>query len=183
MKRLLWSIPAIAIYFYTATVLTEYGFASYFGVSSNFIEASLKDNIIYFYQLFILTEGVAGMVKWWAWAIIGVAALIIVASCYLSSFARGWFTFCGTALLFFCLMGFYTFGHFLAANTDIFLVPLTNCPSASQDTIYIIPVIDNGQAVLVPINQNNNMIGGFLVKNLTDLSCGIEYKNIGLIKN
>ena len=183
MKKLLWSIPAIAVYFYTATVLTEYGFAGYFNVPSNFIEASLKDNIIYFYQLFILTKGVAGMVKWWSWAIIIVIALIIIVLCYLSSFARGWFTVMGTVVLFLVLMGFYNFGHFLAANTDTFLIPSASCPSIGQSTTYIIPVIDNGQAVLVPIDQNNNIIGGFLVKNLTDLSCGIEYKNVGLIRN
>jgi hypothetical protein len=183
MKKLLWSIPAIALYFYTATILTEYGFISYFNIPSNFISASLSNNIIFFYQFFIASADLAGATKWYVWLIVFVVSAVIMAICYFSKLWKGIFTTVATIGVILYLGSFYTLGKVIAINTTSFIVPSASCPPIGQDSSYIVPVIGNSEAVLVPINSSNTMTGGFLIKNLSDLNCKLEIKNIGKIIN
>jgi hypothetical protein len=73
-----WSLPVLTIYFYTATVLTQLGFVSYFGVPSNFVEASIKQNILYFFNLFQLTFVIVGLMKWWMFIAVALAVIVIL---------------------------------------------------------------------------------------------------------
>jgi hypothetical protein len=181
MKKLFWSIPAIAVYFYAATILTEYGFISYFNIPSNFISASLSDNIIFFYQFFIATADLADAMKWYIWLTIVIVISAIIALCYFSELWKGLVTTIGTILLFFYLGSFFMLGHIIAVNTTNFVVPSASCPPIGQSAAYIVPIIGNGEAVIVPIDASNTMTGGFLVKNLADLDCELEIKNIGKV--
>lgn len=186
MKKLgnfLWSIPALAVYCYIATVLTEYGYASYFNIPANFVSASLSDNIIYFFQLFTAGKYEIGLMRWWAWlSLIGI--IIFIAALYYShSFWRKIFGFAGTVIFLLLLTGFYNFGNRIAANTTAFWVPSVSCAPIGSDSRYIIPALNESQAVFVPIDQDNKMTGGFLVKNTADLNCKLEYKTVGKVKD
>jgi hypothetical protein len=183
LSNLLWSIPALAVYFYTATVLTEYGYASYFKIPTNFISTSLSDNIIYFFQLFTAVKYQIGFIKWWAWLIL-VFVILFIAFLYYSHYLwKKTLTLTGVVIFFLLLGGFFHFGGKLAANNAEFWIPASDCPPIGSDSRYIIPGFNESVAVFVPIDQNNKIIGGFLVKNLTELPCKLEYKNIGRIIN
>ena len=183
LSNLLWSIPALAVYFYTATVLTEYGYASYFKIPANFISASLSDNIIYFFQLFTAGKYGIGLIRWYTWLILGLIIVFIAFLYYSHHLWKKFFTLAGVIIFFLLLGGFFHFGEKLAANNAEFWVPASDCPPIGSDARYIIPSLNENVAVFVPIDQNNKMTGGFLVKNIADLPCKLEYKNIGKITN
>ena len=44
-------LPVLTIFVYSASVLTQYGYISYFGLPSYLIEASVKSNIIYSFTI------------------------------------------------------------------------------------------------------------------------------------
>jgi hypothetical protein len=180
MKNRLWGIPAIALYFYIATVLVGYGYISYFNLPSNFISASLSDNIIFFFQLFEVGKYAIGLISWWVWFIASVGALFIFFLCHFSKPWRVFFGVVGTLLFFTLLWRSYDLGGTTATNTTNFLVPSADCPLASGGR-YIIPTILDTQAVLVSIDENNKMTGKFLVRDLTVLPCTLELKNVGRV--
>lgn len=177
----LWSIPVISVYLYGITILTQYGFNSYFNIPSNLIEASIRENIIYFFQLFQLASAVAGLMKWWMWAVVILTGLIIF---FFFSFHSGWrkfISFCGILLFGYLLYGSFNFGMVLAKNTVEFYVPASNCASLDKDTTYVIPNFYQGKAILVPIDISKKMSGSILVKDLSELGCATERKYVGQI--
>lgn len=177
----LWSIPVISVYLYGITILTQYGFNSYFNIPSSFIESSIKENIVYFFQLFRLASVVVGFMKWWMWAVVILAVLVIIFLFYSHSFWKKTISFCGILLLSYLLYGSYNFGILLAKNTIAFYVPSQNCASLEKDTQYIIPNFYQGKAILVPVNNDKKMTGSVLVKDLSESGCATEIKYIGLI--
>ena len=173
----------MAVYFYIATVLTSYGFLSYFNVPPVFIQASLSSNIVFFYQYISAYLALLIGMHWYALFGLGIF-LAIVSALYFFLFQYSkrrkkvliailtilWLLYLGT---------FYHLGEVIAANQTSFIVPV-NC-SIGQDYAYIIPVIDGNTTVLVPIDQSRKMTGGFLVKNTADLSCTFQWKPIGAV--
>lgn len=179
MKKL-WNIPVLSVYFYAVTILTQYGHNSYFGIPSNFIEASIKENIVYFFQLLQIASGVAGLMGWWMWIVVIVAVCVVL---YLSNCRYRWVvSFLGAILLGVLLWGSYNFGGLIAANTTNFYSLSSKCASMSGEGLYIIPSFYDGKAILVSIDGNNKkMNGGFLIRNISDLPCELEQKEIGKI--
>lgn len=180
VRKALWSLPALAIYFYTAAVLTQSGYLFYFGIPKSFVEASLKENIIFFYEFSIIAQGIASLLSWAIWILLFLSALIIVLLYLYYDFWRSYFTVMGILSLFIILMGFFNYGKFLASAIPEFLVPSPDCSLVKNDARYIVPIVDiSGQAVFVPIDQTNKLIGGFFVKNISNESCKLEVQNIG----
>jgi hypothetical protein len=132
-NALFWGIPAIAVYFYTATVLTGYGYASYFNIPSNFVSASLSDNIIYFFQLFIVGQYEIGLLRWWAWLIVFLVVVFITLLYFFHAFWRVFISILGTIIFFLILGGFYNFGRIIAANNTLFWMPSASCPPIGSD--------------------------------------------------
>lgn len=176
----LWSLPVISVYLYGITILTQYGFNSYFNIPSSFIESSIKENIIYFFQLFQLASSVAGLMKWWMWAVV-ILAILLITFFYNFSGYRKFIAFCATLLLGYLLYGSYNFGILLAKNVSTFYVPAQNCTFLDKNTSYIIPNFYQGKAILVSIDSNKKLTGNVLVKDLSEPGCGTELKYIGLI--
>jgi len=179
--NLLLSIPALAVYFYGATILTEYGFASYFHIPYSFISASLSDNIIYFFQLLTVVEAILGYMRWQMWLLVFVIVLTIVYLCYRHRFWRVLFGVVGMIILLVILLGSFNFGKTIAASTADFWVLPPGCLAAGLDGRYVIPAFYGENAVLIHIDQNNKMTGGFLVKNITSLACEVEREAIGTV--
>jgi hypothetical protein len=182
-ENLLWSIPAIALYFYTATVLMQYGYASYFNIPSNFISASLSDNIIYFFQLYAAAQYEVGFIRWWVWIVLGLIAIFIALLYFSNALWRKIISFAGTVIFFFMLLGFYSFGKSIGSLDTTFWMPSTSCPPIGSDARYIIPLSLGTDGVFVPIDQQNKMTGGFLVENLATLNCKLVQQPIGKITN
>lgn len=180
-ENLLWSIPAIALYFYTATVLTEYGYASYFNIPSNYISASLSDNIIYFYQLLMAGQYAIGLVKWWLWIVLALIAIFIALLYFSNDFWRNYITLVGTVIFFLILIWFYNLGKGLGGVNATFWMPSASCPPIGTDSRYIVPISLGSDGIFIPINASNTMTGGFLVKDLTTLNCKLVQQTIGKV--
>jgi hypothetical protein len=76
ISGIFWTIPGVIVYIYVITVLTQYGFLSYFDIPGNFIEASLRENIIYLYWLFSVFLVIVKIIGWWWILILPLAFLI-----------------------------------------------------------------------------------------------------------
>jgi len=128
MKSKVWSIPAIALYFYVATILYEYGAVSYFNIPASFISASLSDNIIYFFQLLTASKYAAGQIGLLMWIVVIAAVLSIL---YLYHSHYFWKTILGGAgtIIFFLVLlwGPYGLGKFVASQTTTFWTPSADC--------------------------------------------------------
>jgi len=181
MSKLL-SIPIISAYLYGVTILTQYGFNSYFGIPSSYLESSITQNFVYFFQLFQLASAVAGAMKWWMWLVIILGALTIL-FIYASHFIwQKIISFVAILLLCLMLYGSYNFGTLLGQSTPEFYVPVAGCVSLDQNTKYIIPSFYQGKAILVSITESNTLAGSVLLKDLSELGCATEHKTVGLIK-
>lgn len=176
-----WSIPSLTIYFYAANILAQYGYISYFNIPSSFIESSLKDNIIYFFDLFRIGFAVIGLIGWWLLLFI-IPVILIVALFYNPySWRRFIYVFSPIALLA-SLWLFYNFGNKLASYNESYDVITPECINMNKETVYIIPDIYDTKLILVPIDKATNKIkNGYLVKNSTDISCVIERQHIGRV--
>jgi hypothetical protein len=176
-----WIFPITSAYLYTATVVTQCGYNSYFNIPQSFIEASIKENIIYFFQLFRAMQGVAGLMRWWMWIILATVTIQIVFvyfDNYISQKIIHWFAYIIMVVI---LLWSYNFGIMVAANTSTFYVPSSGCIS-SEDVSYIIPTFYQDKAVLVRYDADTmKMNGGFLVKNTSKINCEIVAREIGRI--
>lgn len=183
MRSRLWRIPAIAVYFYIATVLVEYGYAVYFNIPPNFLDSSLSDNIIFFFQLVTLSQYAAGQLGLLAWIVVIVVFGGVWFIYHSNKFWRFIIGSVGTVLFFLILLGSYSFGKLIASTSTSFWIPSSDCQSIGKDNKYIVPQFFQSQAIFIPIDQNNKMVGGFIVKTLADLNCKLEFKNIGRVVN
>lgn len=181
MKKLL-SLPIIGIYLYGITTITQYGFNAYFSIPKNFIETSIRANILYFFELFKLAQGVAGLMRWWMWAVLLLLALFFILLYFYHHIFAKLIIGLTVILLIVILVKSYNFGAFIAANTPDFLTLEQGCQNSDQDKIFIAPVLYDTQAVLVPIDKNTKKLsGGFQVKEVSELGCKLETQHIGKI--
>jgi hypothetical protein len=172
INKFFWSIPALAIYAYVITVLFQFGFLSYFNIPSNFVEASLRSNIFYFYLLSVSLADIFKSIGWW-WLLLGPILAFSV------HFYKRYAIYAVTIVLVVFAIVSVSWGLFFGAHASSFLVPSENC--LGDNIEYIIPGVYNEEVILVPIDQDRKMIGGFLVKNISELACKLDYRNIGLI--
>jgi len=177
----LWSIPLITVYLYTATVLTQYGYNSYFNLPANFVEASIQKNITYFFDLLSLAQHVAGSMRWWVWLVV-IAATLLILFAYFSYQGFKLLQFGATVLLFAMLWGSYNYGWQVASNTTEFYVPASTCKTIGPDEKYIVPAFYEGNAIFVPYDKDTHkMYGNFIMKEVSGLNCGLEKESAGKI--
>ena len=154
---------------------------TYFNIPQSFVTASLSANIIFFYQLLNIGGYAVSHIGWLTWGVVISAIGLIFALYNYNNFWK-WYVGAAGAFLFFTLLfGFYRLGGVIAANTTSFWVPSSDCALTKFGGRYAIPFMSDTQAVLIPIDQNNKMMGGILVKNLVDINCRIEQRTIGRI--
>ena len=176
-----WSIPAITVYFYSANILAQYGYISYFGISTSFLESSLKDNIIYFFQLFKVIFSLFGLIN--AWYLLIIVPVILMISIFYNPYSwRKVAYFVSPILLLLFLWFSYDFAYKLASYTESYYVIAPECINSDKEAIYIIPDIYDSKLILVPVDKaTNRMKGGFFVKNSSDINCIISYQKTGKI--
>ncbi|MFA5652026.1 MAG: hypothetical protein WC933_01560 [Candidatus Paceibacterota bacterium] len=174
MKKFIWSIPGLSIYIYTITILTQAGYYSYFNIPTSFVNASIKENVVFLYTLAKAIITLAGTIGVWWFAIVPSIILII------ALLEKG-IVFMATVLLLLSVFWFYGFGAKIAQNDIYFYTIDKSCVTATSSDKYIIPLMKDNISVIVPISKDNKMTGEFFVKDTSNLSCKIEYKNIGNI--
>lgn len=172
----------IAVYLYAITILTRYGFDSYFSLPSDFIASSLKENIIFFFQLSQLALSVLAVITLGAWVVLTVVALIlffVYAKFIHHTFLAALVVLAvGISILF----GFYHFGNFLAANSTNFYALPNDCPAVGPEKMYIVADINDGKAIFVPIDADTRKLkGGFIVKDISSLGCSMKMTSVGKI--
>jgi len=175
-----WIIPVITAYVYAVTILTEYGYNSFFDIPQSFIEASVAGNIIYFHDLINLIFSLVYILKWQLliFTVIVVVLIIIFRLNYKKT------SILILIIILLAILGVsYNLGKFLGANETSFYVLSPDCPPIGPYRFYIIPNIYQGKAILVPYDENSKkMKGGFLVKDTAEIGCLIERKQIGKIE-
>ena len=176
----LWSIPVISVYLYGITILTQYGYNSYFNIPSSLVESSITQNFVYFFQLFELGSAVAGVMKWWFWVVFAVGILTILFFYFSHRWWQKIITFGFVIVLIYFLHGSYGFGQLLAKSTEDFYIPSQPCDGLKEGR-YVILNFYQGQAILVPVDAENKMTGDYLVKNLAELNCTMKMDHVGKI--
>jgi hypothetical protein len=181
MDKLL-NLTIITVYIYAVTILTHFGYMSYFGIPSSFLGASIQENVLHFFFLSQVGIGLIVLIKWWVWIFIFPIAIILILNYFFNSRFNLAVNLILIAILGFFLWKSSDFGAFLAANTSNFYTLSSECPAVGSDKLYIIPIGSDTNAVLIPIDENSKkMKDGFLIKNMAELSCKIEMREIGKI--
>ncbi|MCB0367853.1 MAG: hypothetical protein KDD45_00070, partial [Bdellovibrionales bacterium] len=125
---------------------------------------------------------VAGAMKWWMWLVLIVSGVIV----FLFYLSHRFWKFIISALGFFILVyflyGSYNFGQLLAKTGTEFYVPAESCLLLNPEVRYIIPSFHGESAILVAIDVENRLTGEVEVKNMSELGCGTQKKNVGQIK-
>lgn len=112
--------------------------------------------------------------------VFGIVALLWVAS----SFWKRLFISIGTILVLVVIIpGFFDFGRSLGENTTRYLTPAENCPGLILGDRYIIPQTYGSKIILMQIDNDNKIVGGFTVKDMADMPCEFQYEEIGKVKN
>jgi len=173
----------LAVYFYVVATLAVFGFMSYLGIPSTYIQSSLAGTIIYFFFLFKIGIALALTIQWWFWLLF-VASLIGIA--IFSTFdlkSLGKRILLASALL---LLAFsFSFGQFMAKNQGTYLTPQEHCTALDVDKQYIIPFIDEHTILFIPVEKTpygKKISGGFFQKDPSQFSCEMSYKNVGKIE-
>lgn len=178
------SASLIAVFIYALTILTEFGFLSYFGVPSHLVEASIVTNTVYLRQI---GEGIVLAIKQSPFGFVGLLILFgLVYWLFTFKFnakeMRGIRNSLLIMLALFTLYTAHSFGFKLAESTTGFTT-LYDCSEISSSTTkYIVPAIRGNSVVAVPINNENKMIGGFYLKDMSAINCKLEWKELGKIK-
>ena len=113
-----------------------------------------------------------------------VGCIIVVVSYISRIFFNGHkviFAWIGTGLAIILLVGSFGLGSFIAQQKKSFLVLPSACHAGDGGVVYVIPDIYEGKAILVPIDlKNNNKLGnGFMLIDISALSCKLEYSEMG----
>lgn len=180
--KFLTAIFGTGVYFYAVPILFQYGYNSYFDIPINFIEPSIRDNVIFFFDLSRVVGMVADNLSFWIWVVFVILTLIIW---FLLAFQiiRGvllvtiLFALTGASLF-----GFYNFGSKIASVTTEFRVLPEGCLTFQENTTYIIPAFYGTTALIVPIHTDTNKLtGSFIPRESSTLECDLQKKIIGPI--
>jgi hypothetical protein len=178
-----WTLPVVTAYIYALTILSQYGYNSYFNISPSFIEASIRANVIFLYDRGVLFWSVIKIMPWWVMLlnIVTIAVIVIVIAWLRRRKTTAIIVSIIAGIL--LLNGAMRFGYFLAAHQTDFLVASSDCAPVGPAHAYIAPITYDGKAVFVPIDENKKVLGGFIVKDMAQMSCVLQYKTIGITNN
>ena len=176
------TITLISVYLIAIAVLTQFGFNSYFNIPNSFVESSIQQNIVYFFQLYQIGLAIAVVIKLWMWVGL-IVLLLLTIFLYWSNYRwRMIMSIMAVVFLAFLLLNSYNFGNFLAKNDTTFYVLSSSCPNIEKDKMYIVPSSYQDKAIAVSIDKNTKKMDGSV--SLIDISnplCSVKQENIGKI--
>jgi hypothetical protein len=173
-------LTLIPVYATIASVLTQLGFSSYFNIPSNFVENSVPQNIIYFFQLGL---AVLAATKLWMWLVLGIIVVILFFLSWLDYGYKKVILAIIWISLAIALINFQNFGIFLAKNQNTFYVLSSDCSSVvEKNKTYVMLGSYQDKAIIVPIIKNTKkMDGTFSFMDISTSPCKISQENIGKI--
>jgi len=170
------------IYFYAITILTQYGYNSYFNIPINFIEPSIRDNIIFSFSLSKIAIGVFHNLSLLILIGLIITSLILWFLIFVGFIHKKIVTLGTIAILIFLCFGFYNLGDFIAKTNTEFNVFPKECSLSKDNITYVIPTFLQTTAVIVPMyTDTNKLTGNFLTRDTSELGCEIQKKDIGKI--
>jgi hypothetical protein len=182
MKKF-WSIPIVLAFLYGITILTQYGYDSFFSLPASFVGASIASNTLFAYSAVEAFLQILTALHWWWWPIIIVTITVTGVLSYLfleSGSSAFWGIISVTALLF--LYFAPTLGNIIAKEKIDFLVTAPGC-SIGPDQAYLVPDIYDGKAIIVSFDPKTKKLDSeFSLKDLSQFPCKLEYENIGPIR-
>lgn len=182
ISKFLIFIFGTGIYFWGATILFQYGYNSYFFIPSNFIEVSIRENIIYFFNLSQIAGGILSSFNFWKYFSLIILLLSLWIFYIISNFTKKIFLILVFILSVFLLYGSYNFGIFWAETRIEYYVIPNECLSLDNDMKYIIPTFFETKAIVIPIDENNrNINNSILIKEIADINCEIKKENTGVV--
>lgn len=182
MNKLLVAIFGTGAYFYAGPILFQYGYNSYFGIPANFIEPSIRDNIVFFFDLSRIAGMVAGQLSFWIWVVLIALTLIVWFVLAFQILHRTLLSIILAVLTGFSLFGFYNFGSKIAGLSTEFRVLPEGCLPIEKNITYIVPAFYQTTALVVSIQTDaKKLTGSFFPRESYDLKCDIQKKAIGPI--
>ncbi len=180
MRKFLWSIPALTIYIYAINVLIQWGIYSYLGVPAEYVDASISSNIISIFSLSVLGQGVLKAMGWWTLLLLLPIFLFQALYFFSVTFQKLTVVITPLVLLLF-FYGCFHFGEWIGKVQTYYYAPENGCITIGTATGFIVPGFSNGEAILVPINAQNQMIGGFTTKAVSQIPCTFRMREVGRI--
>lgn len=170
------------------TALNQYGFLGYFNVPSNFVNTSLTNNIIFFFQIFQVGKVLASSLGVMTCALLFMTFatwVIAILGLYWSSKKMKIGLEVAAAIL--CLVGlwsFYNLGISSAENQETFFIAKSECILKEKDASTDFAAVGyyGGSAILVPYEpKTQKMKGGFMIRDLATMPCKLISTKIGRI--
>jgi len=172
----------LGLYAYTATILVQYGFNSYFGLPSNLIEPSIRDNIILFFSLLKGFIGMLAALPILGWLTLLSPLFILIALMFFFHIHDFVVKIAIALILVYSLFVFYNLGESLAKTTKEFNVISGECITQKENIVYIVPAFYQTSALVVPVKSDSRIIAGsFFIKEPLGVECEVKKETIGQI--
>lgn len=164
-------------YFAVVNVLAQRGYNAYFNIPSQYVNFSIEDNIAFARDMLqIFVSALTSVPLWGLWLFLIVVLCIVLAKVRLGIISGA----IGVFFLISFAWNAYHFGEAIAKTQIRFHVLSSGCALQNADT-YIIPTFHGDTALLVPISADRKLVGSVLPKNIDELGCGFEEREVGLV--
>jgi hypothetical protein len=161
-----FNITIGAIYLYAFTILSQAGYDAYFGIPPHYLSYSIRENTIFLYGL-VQGFWVSFLVSWYWYSI------FIIAIALLWFYKKKYLFITSIILLVIFLYSAFDIGIHAGENRKVFLKFLPDCEYSQNVGKHIIPDLYDGKALVVPVDENNKMRGGFELKDFSDGECRV----------
>lgn len=164
----------IAACLYSGTVMFHSSYISYFGIGSDVISASIKNNILFSYFWYSIFTSIPQDVFYF-YATVTVIALLFLRWLYRKGLIFGLFMVTiGLCILFsFKLMPWL--GEETAKGQLVVHTIPNGCVEVESYNNFVIIYVSNDRAALIPVEQISEneykKIGGFAIRKVTELPC------------
>ena len=170
-------MPVLTIYLYAITILAQFGFNNYFNIPYNFVEGSITTNTVYARTLVQLLVSMFTSMGFWGWFNF-LVVLALVVDVVVMVFRKPGTIFSGILVLIAIafLWGSVSFGNLVAkTDTSFYVLPAGCLSTAEASTTYIVPNFYEGKAMVVPVDENKKIAGGFFLQEITP-ACQLTMK-------
>lgn len=176
------NLSVVTAYLYILTVLSYYGYNSYFSIPYDSAGFSPQAPVIFFFDFSRLILDILKHASISFWITI-IVSIIVVIGIYSYHTLGRWLVNLGLIIaLAYTFFGFYNFGHLLASSATSFYTVDSKCIPGATEQLYIAPTISEGKAIFVPIDPESRQLkNGLLVRESTSINCQLEKKEIGKV--
>jgi len=180
-------IAAITAYIYTATVFMQLGQNLFFNTHYSFINASIVENAFFLFIVLQIFPAVIKGIPIWQWLVVVGTILLSFVPCWFgqisSRLIKSFWLLVFIIFILSSLQIWYNIGYGISSDWTRHFVLASGCDFTDANKEYVVTSFYEGKAVLVPVDKNTHkMEGKFFVKDLSSLTCGLEYKDIGKIE-